>query len=113
MMSGAGYLDPAEVPHLRRIGRRSAGIVYGPLSDMPITVDAVLVWMTPRSAMMFSEAQGDSRWDAAAASPVLGRPGCASIPISLETSTALSFGCSGMRTFTAIADSHLLGVIAG
>ena len=112
LMAGAAYFDRNEVPHLPHVGRSWAGIIYGPLSDMPVTADAVLVWMTPRSAMVFAEAQGDGRWDAAAASRLLGRPGCAAIPTTMETGTALSFGCAGMRTFTQIADSHLLGVIA-
>jgi uncharacterized protein (DUF169 family) len=113
LMVGATYLDRRELPLLPHMGGGAAGIVYGPLSAFPLTADAVLVWMTPRSAMLFAEAQGDARWNAPAASRVLGRPACASIPTAVETGTALSFGCSGMRTFTEIADTHLLGVIAG
>jgi uncharacterized protein (DUF169 family) len=113
LMAGAAYFDPGEVPHLPRVEQSSEGIIYGPLAELPVPADAVLVWMSPRSAMVFAEAQGDGRWDAIAATRLLGRPGCAAIPTAAETGTALSFGCAGMRTFTEIADSHLLGVIAG
>jgi uncharacterized protein (DUF169 family) len=112
LMTGAAYVGRGEVANLPRMQRPAAGIVYGPLSEMTVPADVVLVWMTPRAAMIFAESQGDGRWDAAGASRLLGRPGCAAIPSAVETGSALSLGCTGMRTFTEIADSHLLGVIA-
>jgi uncharacterized protein (DUF169 family) len=113
LMRGVSYLAESEIPELPRLEAAKAGIAYGPLEWFPVSPDSVLLWMTPRSAMVFAEARGNERWDEDSASPVLGRPGCAAIPVAATTSAALSFGCAGMRTFTEIADSHLLGVISG
>jgi uncharacterized protein (DUF169 family) len=113
LMGSVSYFSESEVPGLPRVDGARAGIAYGPLERFPVPPDCVLVWMTPRSAMVFAEARGDERWDQQSASPVLGRPGCAAIPVAAASSAALSFGCAGMRTFTEIADSHLLGAIAG
>ena len=34
----------------------AAGIVYGPLGELPIEPDLILLWLTPRQAMFYSEA---------------------------------------------------------
>jgi uncharacterized protein (DUF169 family) len=42
-------------------------------------------------------------------SMALGRPACAVIPSTLNNSTSgMSLGCTGMRTFTEISDEHIL-----
>ena len=45
---------------------------------------------------------------------VLGRPGCAVLPLTLKTGMAtLSFGCKGNRTFTGLSDSEMYVAIPG
>src|SRR3546814_726576 len=85
MMTACGYIAPDEPG---RIPVRAAaegektpgGILYGPLSGFPVLPDAVLAWLTPAQAMIWSEAAGSSTWGSAAPAIVSGRPACAAIP---------------------------------
>lgn len=109
-----GYLDDGEAAGLPSVGRGSAGIVYGPLDSFPLTPDAVLVWLTPRQAMVFNEAVGHVQWTGGVQTPLLGRPSCAALPMALRSGGAtLSLGCIGMRTFTAIPDDRILAAYPG
>lgn len=113
-MAAAGYLALEEAGKVPSVRRKKAGIVYGPLRDLPVEPDLVLLWLTPRQAMLFSEAAGTCRWTEEAPTAVFGRPSCAALPIAYEQShTALSLGCAGMRIYTAISDNRLLAVIPG
>lgn len=113
-MTACGYVggdEPAKIPTVKR---RSAGIVYGPLERFPVAPDAVLMWLTPAQAMVWSEAAGGASWSGAAPTTVFGRPGCAAIPSAVGNGApSLSFGCAGMRTFTEIGDDRVLGVVPG
>jgi uncharacterized protein (DUF169 family) len=114
-MCGCGYITGDEPAHLPAVRSDKNGIVYGPLAEFPITADVVLLWLTPRQAMIFQEASEAARWSSAGPSGrILGRPGCAALPVSLDsTKPILSFGCAGMRTFTEISDELVLGAISG
>ncbi len=91
---------------------QSAGVVYGPLQDFPITPDAILLWLTPRQAMLMSEASGACSWTGATPAATLGRPACAAIPTAVARGAmATSLGCVGMRTYTEVADDQMLAVI--
>jgi uncharacterized protein (DUF169 family) len=113
MMCDCGYLSPEEAASIPSVGRGSAGIVYGPLADFPVTADVVLMWLTPVQAMLFGEATGGASWSTPPAA-VTGRPACAALPLAMANgSPSLSLGCMGMRTFTDIADDRLLAAIPG
>jgi uncharacterized protein (DUF169 family) len=114
-MCSCGYITGDEPAHLPTVRSEKNGIVYGPLVDFPIPADVVLLWLTPRQAMIFQEASESARWSSAGPSGrILGRPGCAALPVSLDLSKPmLSFGCAGMRTFTEISDELVLGAIPG
>ncbi len=44
----------------------------------------------------------------------LGRPGCAVLPLAINTGVAaLSFGCKGNRTFTGLPDNEMYQAIPG
>ena len=110
-MCAVAYIDEAEVAHIPHFDPPSAGVVYGPLADFPLMPDAVLVWTTPRQAMLLEEALGGTQWHGAGAS-ILGRPACAALPRAVADGTAtLSVGCAGMRTFTEIPDAYTLTAI--
>jgi uncharacterized protein (DUF169 family) len=113
-MTACGYVhksEPAAIPTHRR---RAKGILYGPLADFPEPPDAVLLWLRPDQAMIWSEATGGACWTAAAPSTVSGRPACAAIPAAMDSGgPALSFGCVGMRTFTKIPADRMLAVVPG
>lgn len=112
-MCGCAYLSPDEGDKIPSVGGGAAGVVYGPLAHFPTAPDLVVVWLTPRQAMLFNEASGSASW---AAPPVRvgSRPACAALPMSLQGQLPiLSLGCMGMRTFTEVADDRLLAVVPG
>lgn len=113
-MTACGYVggdEPAKIPTNKK---KSAGVLYGLLAKFPLEPDAVLLWLTPAQAMIWSEAAGGASWSGSAPTTVFGRPGCAAIPSAIGgTTPSLSFGCAGMRTFTEISDDRMLAVIPG
>jgi uncharacterized protein (DUF169 family) len=112
MMTGCGYITPEEAAKIPSINKPKKGIVYGPLKDFPVKPDLVLMWLTPRQAMLFSETAGTCRWTEDIPTAAFGRPACAALPVSFAASQpALSLGCTGMRTFTDISEDRLLAVM--
>ena len=113
-MTACGYVDPDEPGRIPVNKKASKGILYGPLARFPVAPDAVLVWLTPLQAMIWSEAAGGAAWGGGAPTTVFGRPACAAIPSSLgDSRPTLSFGCIGMRTFTGIGEERMLAVMPG
>jgi len=79
----------------------------------PADPSLVLLWLTPRQAMLYNEAAGTAAWTSDGPL-VSGRPACAALPAALSSgSPAMSWGCMGMRTFTGIPDDLLLAAIPG
>jgi uncharacterized protein (DUF169 family) len=114
MMCEAGYISADEPARIPTTGRKAAGIVYGPLADLPVMPDLLLLWLTPHQAMLYSEATGTARWTTPAPATVWGRPACAALPSALTNNrSVLSFGCTGMRTFTGVREDRLLAVLPG
>lgn len=112
VMVEGGYLGADEPPRIPTLTRKSAGVVYGPLQDFPIDPDAIVLWLTPRQTMLMAEAGGTAHWTNSTPAATLGRPACAAIPTALSRgATAASLGCVGMRTYTEIADDHMLAVV--
>jgi len=112
-MSQVGYFDPAEAASLPSVPAGSKGAVYGPLADVPVAPDVVLMWLSPDQAMLYSEAAGTAAWTGDSMT-VTGRPGCAALPLALNAQEPrLSLGCKGMRTFTEISGDRLLAVLPG
>jgi uncharacterized protein (DUF169 family) len=114
MMCENGYIaadEPAKIP---TNGKPAAGIVYGPLAALPVEPDLVLLWLTPRQAMLYSEAVGSAAWTTTSPATIWGRPACAALPGALTNQqSTLSFGCTGMRTFTGVREDRLLAVLPG
>jgi uncharacterized protein (DUF169 family) len=113
-MTACGYIssdEPAKIP----VNKKQAdGIVYGPLTQFPVAPDAVLLWLKPAQAMIWSEATGGADWSGSAPTAVFGRPACAAIPAAMGgAQPTISFGCVGMRTFTGIGDDRMLAVVPG
>lgn len=111
---GNGYIGAEEPANLPRLAEPRAGILYGPLAGFPVPPDAVLLWLTPAQAMVWSEASGGAAWGAGVPSAAFGRPACAAVPASLDADRpVLSLGCIGMRTFTAVPADRMLAVAPG
>lgn len=112
-MCNQNYLAPEEAAHIPGMQRAASGIVYGPLADMPVEPDVVLMWLSPRQAMVLNETDDGANW-ASDSTRVGGRPGCAALPLALaDGRPTLSFGCIGMRTFTQIASDRMLAAVPG
>jgi len=112
-MVGNGYLQIAEVSSIPVLPKPPAVIAYAPVGEAPFDPAVVLIAAKPYAAMLIYEAAlragaGEALTD------VLGRPGCAVLPLSLNAgSTVLSFGCKGNRTFTGLPDDELYVAIPG
>ncbi|MGH3159236.1 MAG: DUF169 domain-containing protein [Streptosporangiaceae bacterium] len=107
------YLMADEGDKIPAAKHAAAGILYGPLADLPVPPELVLFWLTPRQAMLYNEAAGAASW---ARSSIVsnGRPACAALPSALSSGDpVVSWGCMGMRTFTEVPDDRLLAVVPG
>jgi uncharacterized protein (DUF169 family) len=107
------YLAESEPASIPGVAKPKSGIVYGPLDELPVEPDAILLWLDPSQAMLFNEAAGSATWAESMLPAIYGRPTCAAIPVAMaERRPTLSFGCIGMRTFTGVSD-RMLGVVPG
>lgn len=114
LMSAEGYLAEGEPARIPVVDKSASGIVYGPLGDFPIGADLVLLWLSPAQAMLVAEAAGAVQWTSLTPTQVYGRPACTALPLALNSGhPAISFGCTGMRTFTAIGGDRLLAALPG
>jgi uncharacterized protein (DUF169 family) len=113
-MCECGYLGADEPASMPAVKGEHRGVVYGPLADLPVDPDLVVIWLTPVQAMLANEAAGNASWSADPRLPVLGRPACGALPMALSSGRpALSLGCAGMRTFTEVGRERLLFVLPG
>jgi uncharacterized protein (DUF169 family) len=114
LMSAEGYLAEGEPARIPVIDKSANGIVYGPLGDFPIEPDLALLWLSPAQAMLVAEAVGYVQWTSPTPAQVYGRPACTALPVAMNGGhPAISFGCTGMRTFTAISGDRLLAALPG
>ena len=112
-MVASGYLQMAEVPMIPVLPRTPEYIAYGPVEDKKFRPDAVIIAARPAEMMLIYEAALRSG-AGSIATPSLGRPGCAVLPMSLNSGfTALSFGCKGNRTFTGLPAEEMYISIPG
>lgn len=107
------YLAMAEVPGIPTLAETPAVIAYAPIDTAPFVPSVVVVAALPAQAMLLYEAA----LQAGAASALintLGRPGCAVLPLALQTgAAAFSLGCKGNRTFTGLPDAEMYLSIPG
>ena len=107
------YLDAAEVPEIPTLDQAPAAVAYAPASSDAFKADAVLLALTPAQATLVYEAAlraGIARGPVGASS----RPSCAILPESAKTELiAISFGCRGNRTFTAVGEDEMYLSIPG
>jgi uncharacterized protein (DUF169 family) len=110
MMWEIGYIKMEEIPAISRLPATPAVTIYAPLSQTPVTPDAVLIAGTPGKLMLLHESAIRA---AKTVLPLLGRPTCMAIPAALSGGVASSLGCIGNRVYTGIADDQFYTVIAG
>ena len=107
------YLDPAEVPSIPTLDRAPGAVAYAPASSEAFAADVVLMAATPAQATLVYEAAlraGIAEGPAGASS----RPSCGILPAAAKSSVvAISFGCRGNRTFTAVGEGEMYLSIPG
>lgn len=107
------YLEMAEVPGIPTLEAGDKVVAYAPAAVGAFEPTVVLVAAKPSQAMLLYEAALKAGTGNALLN-VLGRPGCAVVPLALNgQSSALSFGCMGNRTFTGLPDEELYVAIPG
>ena len=111
MMFDLGYVKPEEVPHIPRLPKPPAAIVYAPLGEAPVAPDVVLFACKPSAAMLLNEAA--DRAGVTGGAPALGRPTCMALPASLQYGAILSLGCVGNRVYTGLGEDEMYFVLRG
>jgi uncharacterized protein (DUF169 family) len=107
MMQKEGYLAPGEEAKIPRNAKAPKFVAYGPLGSLPMPPTDVLLFASPKSAMLAMEAS-------ATPVPVNGRPMCAVVPtLHAGSPVAVSIGCVGSRIFTGMGDDQMLVGIRG
>lgn len=107
------YLTMDEVPGIPTLAETPQFIAYGPADQPGFAPAVVIVAARPAQAMLIYEAALKAGAGNVLTN-VLGRPGCAVVPLTVSTGTAaLSFGCKGNRTFTGLPDDELYICITG
>lgn len=106
-MQRDGYLAAGEEAHIPRNTTPPRYVAYGPLGTLPVPPTNVLLFVTPRSAMLAMETAGG-------AVPVNGRPMCSVVPtLNHGAPVAVSIGCIGSRLYTQMGDDRMVVGIRG
>jgi uncharacterized protein (DUF169 family) len=107
-----GYVRPEDIPGIPVLTKRPTFVVYGPLADIPLSPDVVLLFVRADQTLILSEAAQSLE---GGLPPAMGRPACAVIPQAKNSGrTALSLGCCGARAYLDIlTDDVALYAIPG
>ncbi len=109
-MQSVGYLNPGEEATVPHNATPPKYVAYGPLGSLGIPPTSVLLFTTPKSAMLAVEAAGSG----ADARPISmnGRPMCAIMPLLNQGApVGVSLGCTGSRIYTDLGiDKMVVGI---
>lgn len=106
------YLSMDEVPKIPTRTEPFGVAVYAPVDRAPLPPDVVLVHGTARQLMLLAEAAQAA--GVTGETPIMGRPTCALLPLSINTQRASgSLGCIGNRVYTQLGDDEAYFAIPG
>ncbi len=112
-MGANNYVAMEEVPGIPTLPKTPNFIAYGPVDRAGFVPDVVIVAAKPAQAMLLYEAALKAGAGGALLN-VLGRPGCAILPLAMNGgSAALSLGCKGNRTYTGLPDDEMYMAVPG
>jgi uncharacterized protein (DUF169 family) len=95
-----GYVREQDIPLIPVLNNRPRVVIYGPLSQVPLPPDVVLLFANADQTLILSEA---SQQLEGGLPPAMGRPACAVVPQAFNhNQTALSLGCCGARAYLDI-----------
>jgi len=106
------YVRDEDVAAIPVLASKPKHVIYGPLSEIPVNPDVVLLFVRADQTLILSEA---SQQLEGGAPPAMGRPACAVIPQARNTGrTALSLGCCGARAYLdVLSDDVALYAVPG
>jgi uncharacterized protein (DUF169 family) len=106
-MQKEGYLLPGEEAKVPHNPKAPKYVAYGPLGSLPVPPTDVLLFATPKSAMLAIEA-------AKGPVPMNGRPMCAIVPtLNGGAPVAASMGCIGSRIYTQMGEDRMVVGVRG
>ena len=111
LMTDLGYLRMEEVPGIPRLASTPRVVIYGPLDEVSVDPDVVIVAGQPGRVMLLPEAA--LRAGVGTQAPLLGRPTCMALPASLTHGVVASTGCIGNRVYTDLGEDELYVVVPG
>jgi uncharacterized protein (DUF169 family) len=92
-----GYVRDEDLPFIPVLNHRPRYVVYGPLAQIPLAPDVVLLAVASDQQLILSEAAQQME---GGLPPAMGRPACAVVPQAANSGrTALSLGCCGARAY--------------
>jgi uncharacterized protein (DUF169 family) len=107
-----GYVREEDIPQIPVLASKSNYVIYGPLAEIPLDPDVVLLFVGADQTLILSEA---SQQLEKGLPPAMGRPACAIIAQAKNTGrSALSLGCCGARAYLEVlSDDAALYAIPG
>jgi uncharacterized protein (DUF169 family) len=106
------YVRDEDVAAIPVLASKPKHVIYGPLAEIPVNPDVVLLFVRADQTLILSEA---SQQLEGGSPPAMGRPACAVIPQARNTGrTALSLGCCGARAYLdVLSDDVALYAVPG
>jgi uncharacterized protein (DUF169 family) len=106
------YVREQEIRAIPVVEKQSRYVIYGPLAEILMKPDAVVLFTHAQQSLIVSEAT--ERVDANTP-PAMGRPACAVIPqVINQGRAAMSLGCCGARAYLdVLSDSVALWALPG
>lgn len=113
-MEDEGYLAKGEANSIPHLKAAPPFVCYGPLGSLPFRPDVVVMFVAPDAAMLGLEGASFGKAHPFPV-PVTGRPACSIIPYILQEvqPVAVSFGCTGFRTYVDNAKGKVLMAVRG
>jgi len=97
VFAGLTYVRDEDVAAIPVLKEKPQCVVYGPLAQIPMAPDVVLLFVRADQTLILSEA---SQQIEGGMPPAMGRPACAIIPQARNSGrSALSLGCCGARAY--------------
>jgi uncharacterized protein (DUF169 family) len=106
------YVREQDIKMIPVLESKPKYVLYGPLAEIPLDPDVVLLLVRPDQTLILSEA---SQQLENGLPPAMGRPACAVVPQARNTGrSALSLGCCGARAYLdVLSDDTALYAIPG
>jgi uncharacterized protein (DUF169 family) len=104
-MVGLEYLRAEEAARMPAVAKSHKGVLYGPLAGFPVDPDVVLLFLTPRQAMLVAESAGSLALRDTPGLAAMGRPACVAVARAANSGAPhLSLGCIGARTYLELEE---------